>query len=144
MEGANDMYDIKQLGDQFAQILNGKAKMTKSGCSVSLKRSFPVHILGRPSHSVLPVGISFESLDANGHALNLGEITLLEQEIPNFAKSVVGQGLMVSALHNHWIFTQPNLMYIHIQSVEPPLSFARKVANAFTTLTSLPIQGNNE
>ncbi|MCM3763710.1 DUF1259 domain-containing protein [Neobacillus niacini] len=138
------MYDIKQLGDQFAQILNGKAKMTKNGCSVSLKRSFPVHIQGRPSHSVLPVGISFESLDANGHALNLGEITLLEQEIPNFSKSVVGQGLIVSALHNHWIFTQPNLMYIHIQSVEPPLSFARKVANAFTTLTSHPIQGNNE
>ncbi|MCH6269136.1 DUF1259 domain-containing protein [Neobacillus citreus] len=138
------MSNLKQLGDQFAQILNGKAKMEKNGCSVSLKRSFNVHVQGRPSHSVIPVGISFESLDVNGNALNLGEITLLEQEIPNFTRSVVGQGLIVSALHNHWIFAQPNLMYLHIQSVEPPLSFARKVANAFTTLTSLPIQEKNE
>lgn len=138
------MNNLKQLGDQFAQILNGKATMEKNGCSVSLKRIFNVHVQGRPSHSVLPVGISFESLDVNGNALNLGEITLLEQEIPNFTRSVLGQGLIVSALHNHWVFVQPNLMYIHIQSVEPPLSFARKVANAFTTLTSLPIQEKNE
>jgi Domain of Unknown Function (DUF1259) len=138
------MSTLKQLGDQFAQILNGEAKMTKNGCSVSLKRSFHVHVQGRPSHSVGPVGISFESLDVNGNALNLGEITLLEQEIPNFMRSVVGQGLIVSALHNHWIFTQPNLMYIHIQSVEPPLSFARKVATAFTTLTSAPVKDKSE
>lgn len=137
------MNNIKQLGEQFARILNGKAEIKQNGCSVSLKRSFNVLIQGRPSHSVLPVGISFESLDVNGNALNLGEITLLEQEIPHFMRSVVEQGLIVSALHNHWIFTQPNLMYIHIQSIEPPLTFARKVAAAFTTLTSLPIHETN-
>ena len=134
------MDNMKQLGDQFAHILNGKAKIKQNGCSVSLVRSINVLIQGRPSHLVVPVGISFESLDTNGNALNLGEITLLEQEIPNFMRFVVEQGLIIGALHNHWIFTQPKLMYIHIQSVEPPLAFARKVANAFTTLTSLPIQ----
>ncbi|PLS04247.1 DUF1259 domain-containing protein [Neobacillus cucumis] len=137
------MNNIKQLGEQFARILNGKAEIKQNGCSVSLKRSFNVLIQGRPSDSVLPVGISFESLDVNGNALNLGEITLLEQEIPHFMRSVVEQGLIVSALHNHWIFTQPNLMYIHIQSIEPPLTFARRVAAAFTTLTSLPIHETN-
>ncbi|MBT2657659.1 DUF1259 domain-containing protein [Bacillus sp. ISL-18] len=134
------MNNIKQLGEQFAQILNGKAELKHNGCSVSLKRSFNVLIQGRPSHSILPVGISFESLDVNGNALNLGEITLLEEEIPGFMKSSVEQGLIVGALHNHWIYTQPHLMYIHIQSVEPPLVFARKVAKAFTTLISYPIQ----
>jgi hypothetical protein len=134
------MDNMKRLGEQFAQILNGKAKMKQNSCSVSLKRNIHVFILGRQSQSVLPVGISFESLDVNGNALNLGEITLLEQEIPNFMRSVVEQGLIVGALHNHWIFAQPNLMYVHIQSVEPPLAFARKMANAFTTLTSFPIQ----
>ncbi|MGJ7911097.1 DUF1259 domain-containing protein [Neobacillus sp. LXY-1] len=134
------MYKMKRLGEQFAKILNGKAEMKQNGSSVSLKRTINVLIQGRQSKMVLPVGISFESLDVNGNALNLGEITLLEQEIPNFTRSVVDQGLIVGALHNHWIFAQPNLMYIHIQSVEPPLAFARKVANAFTTLTSFPIQ----
>ena len=134
------MDNMRRLGEQFAQILNGTAKMKQNGCSVSLKRTINVLIQGKQSQSVLPVGLSFEALDVNGNALNLGEITLLEQEIPNFMRSVVDQGLIVGALHNHWIFAQPNLMYIHIQSVEPPLAFARKVANAFTTLTSFPIQ----
>lgn len=134
------VYNLKLLGDQFAHILNGKAEMKKNGSSVSLQRSFHVLIQGRHSTSVLPVGISFESLDQNGNALNLGEITLLEEEIPNFTKSIVEQGIMIGALHNHWIYTQPHLMYIHVQSVEPPLAFARKLVKAFTTLLSYPIQ----
>jgi hypothetical protein len=132
-----------QLGDQFAHILNGKAERTKYGFSVSLQRNFHVLIQGRPSSTVLPVGISFESLDHNGHALNLAEITLLEEEIPTFSKSIVEQGLIVGALHNHWIFTQRKLMYLHIQSIEPPLIFARKLSYAFRTLTSYPIQESN-
>lgn len=134
------MNNHMQLGDQFAHILNGKAEMKKYGFSVSLQRNFHVLIQGRPSSNVSPVGISFESLDHNGNALNLAEITLLEEEIPSFSKSIVEQGLMVGALHNHWIHTQPNLLYMHIQSVEPPLIFARKLANAFRTLTSYPTQ----
>jgi hypothetical protein len=137
------MHNIKTLGDQFAHILKGKAQMKHHGISVSLQRSFPVSIQGRPSYAVLPVGISFESLDIHGNALNLGEITLLEEEIPKFTKMIVEQGLIVGALHNHWIYTQPKLMYIHVQSVEAPLTFARKIANAFTTLSSYPIPENN-
>jgi hypothetical protein len=134
------VYDIMQLGAQFGHILNGKAERKKFGFSVSLQRNLHVLIQGRSSSEVLPVGASFESLDQNGHALNLAEITLLEEEIPSFSKSIIEQGLIVGALHNHWIFTQPTLMYLHIQSVEPPLHFARKLANAFRTLTSYPVQ----
>jgi hypothetical protein len=142
-KGGNCMHHLKTLGDQFAHLLNGKAQMKQNGVSVSLRRSFHVSIQGRPSHTILPVGISFESLDIHGNALNLGEITLLEEEIPKFTKMIVEQGLLVGALHNHWIYTQPHLMYIHVQSVEPPLTFARKIANSFTTLSSYPIPENN-
>ena len=51
--------------------------------------------------------------------------------------SIVQQGLIVSALHNHWLFTNPVIMYIHIQSIEPPLNFAKKVAHSFSFLRSL-------
>ena len=142
-KGGKCMHNIKTIGDQFAHILNGKAQMKHNGISVSLRRSFNVSIHGRPSQTVLPVGISFESLDTHGNALNLGEITLLEEEIPKFTKLIIEQGLIVGALHNHWIYTQPSLMYIHIQSVEPPLAFARKIAYAFTALSSYPIPENN-
>lgn len=44
------------------------------------------------------------------------------------------QGIIITALHNHWLFDNPRIMYIHFESIEPPLSFAKKVAKAFETL----------
>ncbi|QNK90335.1 DUF1259 domain-containing protein [Sporosarcina sp. resist] len=37
--------------------------------------------------------------------------------------SISRQRLIVSSLHNHWLYMQPTILYIHIQSVEPPLDF---------------------
>lgn len=99
---------------------------------------FKVLVQGRPSRSVVPVGITFESIDQNGLALNMAEITLLQEEVPAFIHSIVKQGLIVSALHNHWIFTEPAILYLHVQSVEPPVDFARKIANSFSVLKSYP------
>ena len=71
--------------------------------------------------------------------LNLAEIAVLQEEIPSFMYSIVQQGLIVSALHNHWLFTEPVIMYIHIQSIEPPLYFWKKIAHSFSFLRSYPV-----
>ncbi len=133
------MNNLNFLCEQFAKILNGKSNINQGVCSVSLRRDIKVFVQGRPSTSVIPVGISFESLDQNGNALNYGEIAILQEEIPLFMQSIVQQGIIVSALHNHWLYMKPLIMYIHIQSVEPPLSFATKLANSFSVLSSYPI-----
>ncbi|WP_046954431.1 DUF1259 domain-containing protein [Bacillus cereus] len=136
------MNDLNFLCEQFAKILNGKSNLNQGVCSVSLRRNIKVFVQGRPSTSVIPVGISFESLDQSGNALNFGEIAILQEEIPLFMHSIVQQGIIVSALHNHWLYMKPLIMYIHIQSVEPPLSFAKKLANSFSVLSSYPIADN--
>ncbi|MGF9947047.1 DUF1259 domain-containing protein [Priestia megaterium] len=125
------MYTTSEICQQFGQILNAKSKVSPTGCSVS-----------RKSSSVVPVGVSFEAIDAQGNALNLAEIAILQEEIPRFTEAAARQGLIVSALHNHWLFTEPVLMYLHIQSVEPPLHFAKKMAFCFTMLKSLPVPTN--
>lgn len=127
------------LCEPFAKILGGKGTFNNGVCSVSLKRSFQVTVQGRPSATVAPAGVLFEALDRNGNALNLAEIAILQEEVPAFASAVVRQGMTVSALHNHWLYTEPVIMYIHVQSVEPPLHFARKMAEAFRTLSSYPV-----
>ncbi|MEH7392827.1 DUF1259 domain-containing protein [Bacillus sp. JJ1474] len=134
------MNDIKVLCDQFAKILNGKGKFNKGVCSVEMQRDFKASVQGRPTSSVVPAGFSFEALDQNGNALNLAEMAILEVETLGFMHAVVSQGIIVSALHNHWIFTKPNILYIHLQSVEPPLNFAKKLAYSFHALKSHPIQ----
>ncbi|OJD85812.1 methyltransferase [Bacillus cereus] len=133
------MSNLNFISDQFAAILKGKSKINQGGCSVSFHRNFKVLVQGKPSAYVVPVGVSFESFDQNGNALNLGEIAVLQEEIPAFMKSIVQQGIIVSALHNHWLYMNPLIMYIHIQSVEHPLHFARKLANSFLSLSSYPV-----
>lgn len=125
--------------EQFANILKGKSSINQDVCSVSLHRNFKVNVQGRMSRSVVPADVLFESLDQSGHALCLAEIAILEEEIPRFMHSIIRQGMIVSALHNHWLYTRPQIMYIHIQSVEPPLHFAKKMAYAFSTLSSYPV-----
>lgn len=125
--------------NEFASILNGKGKREKGGCSVSFHRNINVFVQGKRARSVVPAGVSFESLDENGNALNLLELAILQEEIPKYMHFVVQQGLIVSALHNHWMYMEPMIMYLHLQSVEPPLSFARKVSHSFSYLNSYPI-----
>lgn len=138
-KGELAMAQVDNLCKQFGDILKGKSKVDKGVCKVNLNRTFNATVLGKRSTTVIPANVSFESLDQNGHALNLVEIAVLQEEVPRFMQSLTQQGLIVSALHNHWLFTNPLIMYIHIQSVEPPLDFARKIAYSFRFLSSYPV-----
>ncbi|KAA6451189.1 DUF1259 domain-containing protein [Bacillus swezeyi] len=128
------MQHFQTICRQFGQILNGEPRIENGVCSVSIKRHLNVRIQGRPSRGVGMEEVMFEALDQNGIALNMAEIAILQEEIPLFTKRLVDQGLIISALHNHWIFTEPNLLYIHFQSVESPLTFAKKTAAALSVL----------
>ncbi|MCM3113195.1 DUF1259 domain-containing protein [Lederbergia lenta] len=121
-------------------MLNGISSIDKGVCSVSLHRNMKVTVQGRPSTTVVPADVLFESLDQNGNALNLAEIAILQEEIPGFTHSIVQQGIIVSALHNHWLYMNPLIMYIHLQSIEPPLQFAKKLAHSFSFLNSYPVK----
>jgi hypothetical protein len=66
-----------------------------------------------------------------GKWLNTGEFTLLQREVQPFIRRSVKSGLKVTAVHNHWLFDKPRLMYVHVKSVENPNRFANKVASIF-------------
>lgn len=125
------IYNLQSLCQQCAHILNGEASVKNNVCSISIHRNLQVTIQGRSSRAVLHAGVTFESMDQEGNALNLGEVVVLEKELTPFVNVLVRNHLIVSAIHNHWIFTEPNILYVHFQSVEQPLNFARKVSQAF-------------
>ncbi|RXZ02709.1 DUF1259 domain-containing protein [Fictibacillus sp. S7] len=128
------MMNFNSLCNQYGKIFNENAEVKNGVCSVSIARNLYVTIQGRPSKGELHAGFSFESLDFEGNALNLGEVVVLEEEIPEFTRQLVNKGFIISALHNHWLFTKPTILYIHFQSVEPPLTFAKKAAEALAVL----------
>lgn len=119
----------------FAQILGGVI-LPAEVCTVARMRDIAVEIAGRPTRSplVLDALFSFESPDQIGNTLNLGETVLLQEEVNTFISILKALGIQITGLHNHWLFEEPRLMYIHFFSIENPLTFARKIALAFSII----------
>ncbi|MBH8599213.1 DUF1259 domain-containing protein [Thermoactinomyces sp. CICC 10523] len=128
-------YEVKTVGPvckRFAAILGGTPQIVNGVCTVT--RIIPHHVTieGRRSKSPLTLAalFSFESIDKNGRALNLGETHILQKDVNRFISALRKRNILVTALHNHWLFDKPRMMFIHWQSVENPITFAQKTAEA--------------
>ncbi|MFC4557278.1 DUF1259 domain-containing protein [Virgibacillus kekensis] len=128
----------QSLCEEFADILDADSHQIVNEVCVAtrLRDELNPTILDRRTQSPLAIAalFSFENLDSSGNALNLGETVILQKETQAFISALREQDLIVTALHNHWLFDDPRLMYIHWESVEPPLEFAKKTAKAFQVL----------
>lgn len=121
----------KALCSEFARILGG----TSSFQNKTITRKIDVTIMGRPSPTAASSIFAFNSLDKNGMALNLGEFSLLQKEVDPFIKALINQGIKVSAVKEHWFYIDPQMIYVNFQSIDNPLSFARKVRESYKVLS---------
>ena len=128
------MNNIKILARHIAEILKGKPQITDNYITVSRSKKLTVTIDGRHTKSSVHSGFSFESQDNEGKTLNLGEVVLLQEEIALFMRALINKNITISALHNHWIYDDPKLYYLHFQSIDYPVEFARHVEHAFRSI----------
>lgn len=86
-------------------------------------------ILGRKSRSPLVrmQMFSFESLDSSDRALCLGETAVHQNQVNRLISNLRKNGIKVTAVHNHWLFEEPRLLYVHWESIDNPIAFAKKV-----------------
>ncbi|PYI53044.1 DUF1259 domain-containing protein [Paenibacillus flagellatus] len=130
---------VSPLCQQFASILGAQPMVINGVCTASrVRNNIRPIILGKRSRSFLaiPQAFSFESIGRDGRALCLGETVILTAEINPFISRLRKHGIKVTALHNHWLFTNPNLWYIHFEKKDQPLEFARDVRDALNVLTT--------
>jgi len=121
----------KSLCNRLAKILGGTG-MSNDTCSITVNRNLNARILGKKYDTEHEIVI--QSLDSRGNTLNTAEITLLQRDVQKFINAARRQGLRITALHNHWLFDNPRLMYLHIETVEPPIQFAKKLRRALNVL----------
>ena len=116
---------------RLADIIGGEVITAAPVCVVQRLRNINATILDRPTRSPLslPFALSFED-NMNGRTLNLGETVILQSEINPFMTALRRRGIIVTAVHNHWLFDQPRLMYMHWENVGNPFTFARNSADA--------------
>ena len=127
----------ENLCERFAQILDSDILQSSENlCVVTRVRDINPTICNIPTQSPLVINalFSFEPSRNKDEFLNLGETVILQEEINPFIDALRVQGIKVTALHNHWLFEDPRLFYIHFLSVGDPIAFASKVALAFKVL----------
>jgi hypothetical protein len=128
---------FRRLCDQFTRILGGESEIDAGPvCFVSRARRLNATILGRRTTSPLVRYqlFSFETLDRSGRALCLGETALFQNQANRLISNLRREGIRVTALHNHWLNENPRLMYIHWESIDNPIAFARKTKRAIAFL----------
>lgn len=131
---------------EFAKVLDCTAQVFNDVCLVSrLRTNLHPRVLGRKAESAmfLPQIYSYENIAEDGTALCLGETVILEEEINPLLKKLEEHDIIVTAVHNHWLFDDPRLMYMHFESLDAPLSFAEKVRDAMTVLTTEQVHAGN-
>jgi hypothetical protein len=111
---------------RLADIIGGQVITSTPVCVVQRLRDINATILGRRTRSplALPFALSFEN-NIDGHTLNLGETVILQDEINRFMTALRKRGIIITAVHNHWLFESPRLMYMHWEHVGNPIKFAR-------------------
>ena len=120
----------------LARIVNGTPAVVNGVCLIQTLRSdLEPQILGQRSRSplVLPVFYSIEEDGgADSGALNLGEAVLRQREVNTVMGVLRRNDVIVTALHNHWLFEEPRLMYMHRQAVMDPVRFLEISQEALT------------
>lgn len=120
---------FKRLCTQFGKILGGESEIEEGPvCFVMRMTNLKETILGRKTRSPLVQMqmFSFESLDKSGRALCLGETALHQNQVNRLMSNLRKRGIKVTAVHNHWLNENPRLMYMHWESIDNPVAFARK------------------
>lgn len=128
------------LCDRFNDILGGTMHTFENGQCIIMRSRLNIkpEVLGRSGRSFLliPQMFVFESMTRDGRALCSGETVILQEEINPFISRLREHGIIVTAVHNHWLFDSPQLMFIHWESIDRPLAFAEKTRDALRVLTN--------
>ena len=129
----------------FASTLGGTAEVVNGVCTVTRIRSnLKPLIQGRKTNSALhqPPFFRLKALTVEVMRLIWARRSYCRRKLtplsPNFA---IGESKSLQCTITGYSITQLS-MYIHFKSVEPPLTFANKVAAAFKVLTSRTVGPN--
>jgi hypothetical protein len=68
----------------------------------------------------------------------MGDLVLLEREVPGVIDALQRGGIQATALHNHLLNESPHVMYLHIAGHGAPAQLARTIRTALAT-TGTPL-----
>ncbi len=132
IQGASAAMD----GAKIEQItgLKGKLNQAENVYKISFARDdVKVAVAGWTMPSFMGLGTWAAFTGDDEHAMVMGDTVLFEDEVNPAMSAALGNGLNVTALHNHFFFDQPKVFFMHIGGeggVEKLAGAVRKVYDA--------------
>jgi hypothetical protein len=76
-------------------------------------------------------------MPSGSSTMMMGDLVLLESEVNPVMSTALDNGLQVTALHNHYFWDSPRLMYMHIGGMGEEDALARGVGKVFAEIKQL-------
>ncbi|WP_113930098.1 DUF1259 domain-containing protein [Bacillus sp. P14.5] len=121
---------MKKITVKLKELLGAEGDSNEGMIALKISRNINVTVQGRPFKSESDRELYFEALPEEGTAKNHAEIVLLHKEVPEFTLALGKNDIPISAIPNHWLFAEPAIKYLHVQTFEKPESFAKRLAEA--------------
>jgi Domain of Unknown Function (DUF1259) len=115
--------------------LKGKLNEKEGVFKITLPRSdIKTTIAGVKMNPELGLGAWAAFTSAGDHAMVMGDMVLLEDQVNPVMSAALDNGLEVTALHNHFLWDSPRIMFMHIGGMGDELTLAKAVGQVFNKL----------
>ena len=87
-------------------------------------------------HLTPPMGLTSWAAfqPAGAHAMVMGDLVLLEDQVNPVMSTALDNGLQVTALHNHFFWDTPKVMFMHIGGMADETALATAVGKVFAKI----------
>ena len=86
----------------------------------------------------LALGTWVGIISMGDHAMMMGDLVLLDSEVPNVINKLMEENLQITAIHNHLINETPAIKYIHYHGEGDPVKLAQEI-KAVLGVTATPL-----
>lgn len=86
----------------------------------------------------LALGTWVGIMNMDGHGMMMGDLVVLDSEVPKVIKKLVEENLQVTAIHNHLINETPTVKYIHYHGEGDAVQLAKEI-KAVLQVTATPL-----
>lgn len=127
--------DSNALNNVFGKL----GTVTGNVYKISYPRSdLKVKVNGFAVAPGLALGTWVGIIQMGNQAMMMGDLVLLDSEVPKVIKKLVEENLQVTAIHNHLINETPAIKYVHYHGEGDPVTLAKEI-KAVLEVTATPL-----
>ncbi len=133
----NQQQDIGIDTAPIDSIIGHKGKVNNGVYQVSVPRAHPIKEMGMeiPPSMGVATAINFQPT-GGGRAAITGDYVMVADEVNNVIRALRENGIEVTSLHNHALFDEPRIFYMHFWANDDAVKLARGLRAALDRTNS--------